>query len=203
MSLPVVKLLVIGESNVGKSCLLLRYTDNKFEETFMQNIGVDFKTKHITIDSTPVKLQIWDTAGSEKFRSITKAYFRGAHGFVVTFDLSEHRTFEETQRWIEEIRKSTQESDTDVHPIAAVLVGNKSDLERAVTREEAQDLAREYGIPYFETSAKDGTNVESVFTALANEAFKQKQVIEGKRAGQRPQVTVLVDETQAKDECAC
>jgi small GTP-binding protein len=91
------KILVIGESAVGKSCLLLRYTDDKLEDTFMTTIGVDFKTKFITIDGNPVKLQIWNTAGQEKFRSITKAYYRGAHGILVVFDVSRRDTFNQTK----------------------------------------------------------------------------------------------------------
>ena len=95
------KILIIGESAVGKSCLLLRYTDNRFTEAFMTTIGVDFKTKFLHIDGDEVKLQIWDTAGQEKFRAITKAYYRGAHGILVVFDISRRDTFNQTKGWID------------------------------------------------------------------------------------------------------
>jgi small GTP-binding protein len=148
-------------------------------------------------------LQIWDTAGSEKFRSITKAYFRGAHGIVLTFDLSQLATFKEVDAWVERIRESCAGGED----IAVVLVGNKSDKVslREVTREEADAKAAELEIPYFETSAKDpnAANVEGVFTALARAALKRRQATTENVAGQRPQVTVIVGETQPKDECAC
>jgi small GTP-binding protein len=164
------KILVIGESAVGKSCLLLRYTDNKFQETFMTTIGVDFKTKYIDIDGTHVKLQIWDTAGQEKFRSITRAYYRGAHGILVVFDISRRDTFNQTKMWIDSIR----DSQGDANLIDVILIGNKCDLVRAVTKEEAQALANSYGIRYFETSAKENTNVEEAFLFLAGLALRKR-----------------------------
>ena len=100
------KILVIGESAVGKSCLLLRYTDDKFQETFMTTIGVDFKTKHIEVNGQKVKLQIWDTAGQDRFRSITKAYYRGAHCILVVFDISRKDTFNQTKMWIDSIKEA-------------------------------------------------------------------------------------------------
>jgi small GTP-binding protein len=194
------KILVIGESAVGKSCLLLRYTDNKFQETFMTTIGVDFKTKYIDIEGVRVKLQIWDTAGQEKFRSITKAYYRGAHGILVVFDVSRRDTFNQTRMWIDSIRDSSADS----NPIDVILVGNKCDLERCVTAEEAEDLAKQFQIPYYETSAKDATNVDSAFTALATSALKRRQAQGGKlAAGQRPQVTVEAGGSQAGGGCPC
>jgi small GTP-binding protein len=193
------KILVIGESAVGKSCLLLRYTDNKFQESFMTTIGVDFKTKYIDIEGVQVKLQIWDTAGQEKFRSITKAYYRGAHGILVVFDVSRRDTFSQTRMWIDSIRDSSADS----NPIDVILVGNKCDLERCVTADEAADLAKQFQIPYYETSAKDATNVDMAFTSLATAALKRRQAQGGKlAAGQRPQVTVETGGSQG-DSCQC
>jgi small GTP-binding protein len=193
------KILVIGESAVGKSCLLLRYTDNKFQESFMTTIGVDFKTKYIDIEGVQVKLQIWDTAGQEKFRSITKAYYRGAHGILVVFDVSRRETFNQTRMWIDSIR----ESSADSNPIDVILVGNKCDLERCVTTEEAEDLAKQFQIPYYETSAKDATNVDTAFTSLAAAALKRRQAQGGKLgSGPRPQVTVETGGGQG-DSCQC
>jgi small GTP-binding protein len=194
------KILVIGESAVGKSCLLLRYTDNKFQESFMTTIGVDFKTKFIEIDGVRVKLQIWDTAGQEKFRSITKAYYRGAHGILVVFDVSRRDTFNQTKMWIDSIRDST----TDSNPIDVILVGNKCDLERCVTREDGEELAKQFQIPYFETSAKDATNVEEAFKTLASVALKRRLSQGGKLgANQKTQVTVEAGSGQKGDGCGC
>jgi small GTP-binding protein len=194
------KILVIGESAVGKSCLLLRYTDDKFQETFMTTIGVDFKTKFITVDNTPVKLQIWDTAGQEKFRSITKAYYRGAHGILVVYDVSRRDTFNQTRVWIDSIRDSSADS----NPIDVILVGNKCDLDRTVTREEAESLAQQFQLPYFETSAKDATNVGEAFQALAAMALKRRLAIGGKfDNAQRQNVIVTAGGGGKTSGCAC
>ena len=196
------KILVIGESAVGKSCLLLRYTDNKFQEQFMTTIGVDFKTKKIEIDGQNVKLQIWDTAGQEKFRAITKAYYRGAHGILVVFDISRRDTFNQTRMWIDSIKDSTEAS-----PIDVILVGNKSDLVRAVTREEAEELADQYKIKYFETSAKENSNVEQAFRELATMALKRRMSAGRGPAGkQGSTVRVTNDKNGKKDKannCGC
>jgi small GTP-binding protein len=193
------KILVIGESAVGKSCLLLRYTDNKFQETFMTTIGVDFKTKFITVEGTAVKLQIWDTAGQEKFRAITKAYYRGAHGILVVFDISRRDTFNQTRVWIDSIRDSSADS----NPIDVILVGNKCDLERAVTREEAQALADQFQLSYFETSAKESTNVEAAFQSLATLALRRRLAVGGKFAPSVSPNVIVGGNSQKKDGCSC
>jgi small GTP-binding protein len=161
---PLIKLLLIGESSVGKSCILLRYAENKFQEGFFTTVGIDFKVRHCVINDKRVRLQVWDTAGQEKFRTITKAYYRGAHGILLVFDVSNPDTFAQSQGWMNSIRENI----TD--PVSIVLVGNKCDLERAVTVEQAEAFAREYGVQYFETSAKTGTNIESTIMAVAKMA---------------------------------
>jgi small GTP-binding protein len=196
------KILVIGESAVGKSCLLLRYTENHFTETFMTTIGVDFKTKFLTIDGKSVKLQIWDTAGQEKFRSITKAYYRGAHGILVVFDISRRDTFNQTKVWIDSIRDSSADST----PIDVILVGNKCDLERAVSREEGEALAREFQLSYFETSAKEAVNVENAFVSLATMALKRRLQVGGKFSNTPGNNQVVVDggpRTKGGEKCSC
>jgi small GTP-binding protein len=184
----VLKILLIGESAVGKSCLLLRYTEDKFQEAFMATIGVDFKTKLITVRGTSVRLQIWETAGQEKFRSITKADYRGAHGILVVFDISRADTFNQTKVWMDSIREGSGDS----APIDVILVGNKCDLERAVSREEAEAIAREFQIPYFETSAKHATNVDAAFQSLAEAALTRRMQMSGKFAN-TPKTQVVVD----------
>ena len=160
------KILVIGESAVGKSALLLRYTENTFTPSFMTTIGVDFKNKIIEIDGRRVKLQIWDTAGQEKFKAITKAYYRGAHGILVVFDIANQDSFSHTESWIESIRDAN--TDIDI-----LLIGNKADLPRQVAREDAQALADKFNIKYYETSAKENENVSKAFENLAEIAFRR------------------------------
>ena len=160
------KILVIGESAVGKSALLLRYTENTFTTSFMTTIGVDFKNKIIEIDGKKVKLQIWDTAGQEKFKSITKAYYRGAHGILVVFDIANMDSFSHTESWIESIRDAN--TDIDI-----ILIGNKADLPRQVPKEEAQALADKFGVRYYETSAKENENVAKAFEDLAEIAYRR------------------------------
>lgn len=182
------KILVIGESAVGKSALLLRYTENTFTTSFMTTIGVDFKNKAIEIDGHNVKLQIWDTAGQEKFKAITKAYYRGAHGILVVFDISNMDSFTKTEGWIESIREANKDIDI-------LLIGNKADLPRQVSREEAQALADKFNIKYYETSAKENQNVAKAFEDLAALSYKRNLNNPNKNE------TKKLDKVQKKDGC--
>jgi small GTP-binding protein len=164
-----IKLLIIGESAVGKSCLLLRFAENKFTDNFLTTIGIDFKVRHVEIENTKVRLQVWDTAGQEKFRTITKAYYRGAHGILLVYDVTSVDSFDQTRQWM----KSIQDNTTD--PVSVIFVGNKCDMERTVPLEDAQALANEFGVEYYETSAKDGRNVESTFFRLAKLILDRQQ----------------------------
>jgi Ras-related protein Rab-1A len=153
---------MIGESSVGKTCLVLRYSDNSFTESFLTTIGVDIRPVKCEIDGKTVQLQVWDTAGQEQFRTITRSYFRGAHGILLTFDITNRVTFEHTHVWMDSIKESASAG------VDVILVGNKLDraADRQVTELEAQSLANQFGIPYFEASAKTGENVEQMFEAL-------------------------------------
>jgi len=163
------KLLLIGDSGVGKSSLLLRFADNTFTESFISTIGVDFKIRTIDIDGTTVKLQIWDTAGQERFRTITSSYYRGAHGIIVVYDITNAETFNNVQKWLQEIDRYACEN---VHKL---LVGNKCDLvnERKVKYETAKEFADSYNLIFLETSAKNSTRVEESFIKMA-QAIKEK-----------------------------
>jgi len=159
----VFKMLTVGDGGVGKSSLILRFTDDKFSETFIQSIGGDYKDKIVSVDDAKVKVQVWDTAGQERFRTITSSYYRGSHGILFIFDISNKDTFTSMERWIEEVDKYAMNN------VRKILVGNKSDMssQRAVTADDAKALASKVGIPYMETSAKDNVGVTEVFTNLA------------------------------------
>jgi small GTP-binding protein len=173
-----IKLLIIGESSVGKSCLLLRFAENKFTESFLTTIGIDFKLRHVEVNDRKLKLQIWDTAGQEKFRTITKAYYRGAHGILLVFDVTSVESFRQTRQWMQSIQENTAD------PVSIIFVGNKCDMERHVSQEEAMALANEFRVEYFETSAKTGANVEAAFFRITKMIVdEQAQRVERKGAG--------------------
>jgi Ras-related protein Rab-1A len=163
------KVLIIGNSGVGKSCLLLRFAEDLFSDNYISTIGVDFKIRKLDLDGKSIKLQIWDTAGQERFRTITKSYYRGSNGIVVVYDITDRESFEQVQHWMSEI---------DAHASAEVcrlLVGNKADLndKRAVKTDEGESLARQFGVPFLETSAKDASHVEEMFVTMTG-AMKKK-----------------------------
>ncbi|KAF0713294.1 hypothetical protein DYB26_004833, partial [Aphanomyces astaci] len=160
-----IKLLMIGDSGVGKTCLLLRYANDSFSPTFITTIGIDFKVKNIDLDGKKIKLQIWDTAGQERFRTITTSYFRGAQGILLVYDVTDRASFNSIRNWVGQIQQHA-----DVH-VNKILVGNKCDMldDKVVSTEEGQALADEYGIKFFETSAKNNINVEGGFIEIANE----------------------------------
>lgn len=164
----VYKILVLGDSKVGKSCLILRYTEDQFSEDFLTTIGVDFKVKNINIENQDYKLQIWDTAGQEQFRSITQSFYRNSHGVLVVFDLSDRESFESVPTWINSVLQSCES------PINIILVGNKCDLDHVVSKEEAKDLASSFNIKYIETSAKNNLNVDEAFSCLAEDVIKNQ-----------------------------
>ncbi|KAJ8681336.1 hypothetical protein QAD02_017123 [Eretmocerus hayati] len=165
------KLLIIGDSGVGKSSLLLRFADNTFNASYITTIGVDFKIRTVDVDGERVKLQIWDTAGQERFRTITSTYYRGTHGVIVVYDVTSGDSFANVKRWLHEI-----EHNCDV-VVNRILVGNKNDApnHKVVLTEDAQRFANQMGIKLFETSAKDNTNVEEMFMAITREVLRAKK----------------------------
>ena len=144
---------------MGKSCVILRYIEEIFPGNIMSSIGVDFKSKQIEIDDKIVKMQIWDTAGHEKFRTITTSYYKSAHAILILYDITEQSSFEHIKNWMTEIDKFGKQG------VLRVIVGNKIDLEknRKVSKESAEMLAGKYGVKFFEVSAKDNTNIEGLF----------------------------------------
>ncbi|XP_024990351.1 ras-related protein RABD2a-like [Cynara cardunculus var. scolymus] len=157
------KLLLIGDSGVGKSCLLLRFADDSYLDSYISTIGVDFKIRTVDQDGKTIKLQIWDTAGQERFRTITSSYYRGAHGIIIVYDVTDLESFNNVKQWLSEIDRYASDN------VNKLLVGNKCDLaeSRVVSFDTAKEFADEIGIPFMETSAKDATNVEQAFMAMS------------------------------------
>ncbi|KAM0906615.1 hypothetical protein ACQ4PT_016666 [Festuca glaucescens] len=154
---------------VGKSCLLLRFSDDTFTTSFITTIGIDFKVRTVELDGRRVKLQIWDTAGQERFRTITTAYYRGAMGILLVYDVTDESSFNNIRNWIRNIEQHASDN------VNKILVGNKVDMDakRVVSTAQGQKLADEYGIKFFETSAKTNQNVEEVFFTIARD-IKQR-----------------------------
>ncbi|KAG5393458.1 hypothetical protein IGI04_023421 [Brassica rapa subsp. trilocularis] len=155
---------------VGKSCLLLRFSDGSFTTSFITTIGIDFKIRTIELDGKRIKLQIWDTAGQERFRTITTAYYRGAMGILLVYDVTDESSFNNIRNWIRNIEQHASDN------VNKILVGNKADMDeskRAVPTAKGQALADEYGIKFFETSAKTNLNVEEVFFSIGRD-IKQR-----------------------------
>uniref|UniRef100_A0AAX7VD42 small monomeric GTPase n=1 Tax=Astatotilapia calliptera TaxID=8154 RepID=A0AAX7VD42_ASTCA len=157
-----IKLVLIGDSGVGKSNLLSRFTRNEFNLESKSTIGVEFATRSIQVEGKTVKAQIWDTAGQERYRAITSAYYRGAVGALLVYDIAKHLTYENAERWLKELQDHADSN------IVIMLVGNKSDLRhlRAVPTDEAKAFAEKHGLSFLETSALDSSNVELAFQTI-------------------------------------
>mmetsp|Transcript_12359 Transcript_12359/g.39120 ORF Transcript_12359/g.39120 Transcript_12359/m.39120 type:complete len:211 (-) Transcript_12359:66-698(-) len=161
------KYIIVGDTACGKSCILLQFTDTRFHPVHDLTIGVEFGSRTVTIDNKQVKLQIWDTAGQEKFRSITRSYYRGAAGCLLVYDTTRKETFEHVTQWLEDCRKFSSRD------ISIMLIGNKCDLtdERQVTTEEAQAFADQHDISFMETSAKTAHNIDAAFLQTAQQIY--------------------------------
>ncbi|GAB0091737.1 ras-related protein Rab-26 [Sergentomyia squamirostris] len=165
------KVMLLGDSGVGKTCFLVRFRDGTFlSGNFISTVGIDFRNKIVTVDQVRVKLQIWDTAGQERFRSVTHAYYRDAHALLLLYDVTNKVTFDNTRAWLVEIREYAQED------VVIMLLGNKADCgaEREVRKEDGERLAREYNVGFLETSAKTGLNVDLAFLAVARQLKSRK-----------------------------
>ncbi|CAA6669799.1 unnamed protein product [Spirodela intermedia] len=176
------KLLLIGDSGVGKSCLLLRFADDSYLESYISTIGVDFKIRTVEQDGKTIKLQIvMGYCRQERFRTITSSYYRGAHGIIIVYDVTDQDSFNNVKQWLNEIDRYASEN------VNKLLVGNKCDLtaNKVVSSETAKAFADEIGIPFMETSAKNATNVEQAFMAMAG-AIKNRMASQPAMNSARP-----------------
>ncbi|XP_076362936.1 ras-related protein Rab-35-like [Tachypleus tridentatus] len=191
------KLLIIGDSGVGKSSLLLRFADNTFSGNYITTIGVDFKIRTIEVEGQRVKLQIWDTAGQERFRTITSTYYRGTHGVIVVYDVTNGESFANVKRWLHEI-----EQNCDV--VNRILVGNKNDDpdRKVVLTEDSQRFADQMEIQLFETSAKENINVEEMFNAITKMVLKTKKE-QKERQQQTREITVKLQRGSQRGKKKC
>ncbi|ULT82009.1 hypothetical protein L3Y34_011757 [Caenorhabditis briggsae] len=161
--------MILGDSCTGKTCLLIRYKDGAFlNNNFISTVGIDYRNKLINMGDKKVKLQIWDTAGQERFRSVATSYYRDADALLLVYDIANRQSFDNVRDWLSHIKEHGKEA------VQVTLVGNKCDLPRVVQADEGRRLAEENGIPFMETSAKTGQNVDRAFLGLAERMIKMK-----------------------------
>lgn len=187
------KLLLIGDSGVGKTCVLFRFAEDQYNATFISTIGIDFKIRTIELDGKKIKLQIWDTAGQERFRTITTAYYRGAMGILLVYDITSEKSFDSIRNWIRNIE---EHASSDVE---RMLIGNKCDMndKRQVSKERGEKLAIEYGMKCMETSAKHNENIENAFFTLARDIkIKTEKRLNQNRPGDRDSNKIVPKDKQ-------
>ncbi len=181
----VFKVLLLGDSEVGKSCFLMRYSDNVFVENYITTIGLDYKLKTVKLDNgKTIKVQLWDTAGQDKYRTIAKNYYKGSHGILLLYDITKLSSFDNIREWIRDIKEEVDEN------AILFLIGNKIDLsdKRIISKEKGEELAEEYKIPFFEASAKSGENVDEIFKALykkINESYANIEKQKGSKINKK------------------
>ena len=188
----VIKILLLGDSEVGKSCFLMRYSENVFIENYITTIGLDYKLKTVKLDSgKTIKVQLWDTAGQDKYRTIAKNYYKGSHGILLLYDITKQSSFDNIREWIRDIKEEVSEK------AIIFLIGNKIDMEekRKIPKEKGEELAEEFKIPFFEASAKSGEFVDEVFKALYNKICEIYGDLERERG------TKLIKKRKIKGRC--
>ena len=186
------KILLLGDITVGKTCFLMKHTDKSFQDIYMATIGLDYHLKSMKLkNGKDIKLQMWDTAGQDRYRAITKNYYKGSHGILLLYDITNLRTFESVKQWVTQIREEAPRN------VIIYLVGNKTDLEeeREVQKEEGEQLAEELGFPFTESSARNGFNVNETIEDLAERIDKL--------FGNKPQKPVKNKLYKVKDNKCC
>ena len=191
------KIIVIGESRVGKTSLIKRYTKDQFGGVYLTTVGIDFQDKTIEIEDKKVKLQVWDTAGQERFRNVAKNYFQSSNGFLLVFDITDKESFQKLNDfWMDQLNMHAPKK------AKSVLVGNKSDLagQRQVSIEDAEEFAKDNNLKYYEVSAKEGTKVVELFFYLANEIYQSHTYEEN---NYNKNITLKKEKRKKKDKKKC
>lgn len=193
------KFLIIGDSGVGKTSILARFCDDHFNQTFISTIGIDFKIRTVMVDDVAIKLQIWDTAGQERFKSITTAYYRGAMGIFLVYDVTNSKSFDNIKSWIKNIR------DNNTEAIALTMIGNKADLvnKRTIPYITAKKFADENGLDFYETSAKNSDNVNEAFINMARKIKDQKSFTIESGNNRSKKKLVVADDNKKTNKNKC
>ena len=163
------KVVLVGDSSVGKTNMMSKYLRNEFHEDSKATVGVEFGSKQFNIEGHPIKAQIWDTAGQERYKAITSAYYKGAKGAFVVYDITRKQSFESVDRWINDLRAAADKN------LSIIIIGNKCDLEdqRQVNKEQGEEKAKNFEVAFMETSALSGENLDKAFEKMINEVFKK------------------------------
>ncbi|XP_065156802.1 ras-related protein Rab-8A [Atheta coriaria] len=165
------KVLVLGDSNVGKTCIVHRFCDERYYDTYISTIGIDFKQKIINLDGVPIKLQIWDTAGQERFRTLTTAYYRGAMGILLLYDVTNLESFNHITYWLQNIEENASPN------VVTLLAGNKCESnDRMVDLDSGKKMADNFDLPFFEVSCKDNINIENAFLTLSRKIRELREL---------------------------
>ena len=196
------QLLIIGDSTVGKTSILSRFTNGIFNSNYLATVGLDSFTKDEIIDDKTVRIKIWDTAGQERYKSLTKGFFRNAEGVMLVYDVTNSETYENLKFWLQSIKNNTS---PDMGEIPIILIGNKIDCEdREVKLEEAENFWKEQGYPYFETSAKTGENIDNTIKYLVKKVINIK---EGKKDDENENIKIEKRDINKNNEeakkCGC
>ncbi|EPE03000.1 ras-like protein rab7 [Ophiostoma piceae UAMH 11346] len=195
------KIIILGDSGVGKTSLMNQYVNKKFSASYKATIGADFLTREVPVDDRQVTMQLWDTAGQERFQSLGVAFYRGADCCVLVFDVNNAKSFEAIEGWRDEFLVQASPRDPDNFPF--VVLGNKIDVEdskRVISNKRALTFCQAHGIPYFETSAKEAINVEQAFEVIAKNALQQEESEEFSGDFQDP-INIHIEND--RDACAC
>jgi small GTP-binding protein len=190
------QLLIIGDSTVGKTSILYRYSEDKFNAQHLATVGIDFYTKDEKMLNKVVRVKIWDTAGQERYKSLTNAFFRNANGIILVYDVNNLETFDNLKYWIQSINQNLGEK----NDIKKIIIGNKIDLQREVKKEDSENFAKNINVPYFETSAKLNTGVNDAIQHLVTQIISEKISPDNRESNLRQ--TIKLKETK-NSKCGC
>ena len=193
------KVVLVGDSSVGKTNIMSKYLKNEFHEDSKATVGVEFGSKQFNIEGHQTKAQIWDTAGQERYKAITSAYYKGAKGAFVVYDITRKQSFDSVDRWINDLKAAADKK------LSIIIIGNKCDLEdqRQVNKEQGEEKAKNYEVAFMETSAFSGENLDKAFEKMMNEVFKkchEEMISEGDVDIVGPSKDISLDKTKPKDE---